>query len=64
MEKKLYMQPALTVFTVELYTLLEGSGQGTTPNYDPNENFNDENAVGSRRRSLWDDDEEMNEELY
>lgn len=56
MEKKQYMQPALTVVKVFSCTLLEGSN----PDYTPTESFSDEGAVGSRRRTfgVWDDEEE------
>lgn len=56
MEKKQYIQPSLNIVKVSLGTLLQASGNA--PTYNPTETFDDEELVGSRRSSLWDEEEE------
>lgn len=59
MEKKLYMQPELIIVNIALNTLMEASN----PTYNPNTTFSEEESVGSRRNvSLWDDEEEYEDE--
>jgi len=56
MEKKQYIQPTLALYKVEISALMEASKD--TPDYKPNESFEDEGAVGTRRFSVWDEEEE------
>jgi len=56
MEKKQYIQPSLIMVKVSISTLLETSGNA--PTYNPTESFSDEESVGSRRFSIWDNEEE------
>lgn len=56
MEKKQYIQPSLNVVKVSLGTLLVASPN--VPTYNPTESFGDEEAVGSRRTSVWGDEDE------
>lgn len=58
MEKKLYIQPSLNIVKVSLGTMLLASGAGNAPTYNPTESFNNEDLVGSRRSSLWEEEDE------
>lgn len=61
MKKKLYIQPSLDIVKVKVGTLMQASA----PGYDPDKNFSDENAEGSRGAfGLWEPDDEFDEEEF